>query len=141
MKKVLLLSLYLLMFVPLLTNGQATNASFTGLVTNEKNEPIPGATVQIKNESTGFTTGTQTQADGRYFLRQLPLGGPYVLTISSIGFATTQRNGFSLDQGSSVSVNVAIQEQATALDEIVVTGNAFADNVNSFGSVTQISAA
>jgi hypothetical protein len=141
MKKQLLIGIYLLLFIPLISWGQATNASFTGLVTNDKNEPVPGATVQIKNESTGFTTGTQSQADGRYFLRQLPLGGPYVVTISSIGFAAVQRKGYYLDQGSTVNIDVAIQEQATALDEVVVTGNAFVDNVTGFGAVTQISSA
>lgn len=140
MKRKLLIGLYLLLFLPLITRGQATNASFIGLITDSNKQPVPGATVQIKNESTGFTTGTQTQADGRYQFRQLPLGGPYLITVSSIGFSTIQRNGFFLDQGSNVNVSMEIQEQATALDEILVTGNAFLDNVNGFGAVTQISA-
>lgn len=129
-----------MLFNSLLSYGQATNASLTGLVTDEKNEPVPGVTVHIKNESTGFTTGTQTLADGRYFFRQLPLGGPYKVTLTSIGFATVERNGYYLDQGSTVNVNVSIQEQATALDEVVVVGNSFADNVIGFGAVTQIGA-
>jgi len=138
--KLKLLLLGLFVAVPLLTWAQATNASFTGTVTTGNNEAVPGATVQIKNESTGFITGTQTLADGRFFLRKLPLGGPYTVTISSISFATVSKGGYYLDQGSSVTIDFAIKEEATALDEIVITGNAFADNVNSFGAVTQIDA-
>lgn len=140
MKRILSTLLYLLAIVPTLCLAQATNASLTGLVTDDKTEPVPGANIQVKNESTGFTTGTQTQADGRFFLKQLPLGGPYSVTISSVGFATTKKNGYFLDQGSTVVINLTLQEVATALEEILVTGNSFADDVNSFGAVTQVNA-
>src|SRR3712207_6557193 len=56
--------------------AQSTDASISGLVKDENQQPVPGATVQVRNESTGFTGGTVTGVDGRFSFRQLPLGGP-----------------------------------------------------------------
>ena len=140
MKKILLVGICMLLLICQKSWGQATNAAFTGLITDNKSEPLPGATIQIKNESTGFLTGTQTQPDGRYFLKQLPLGGPYTLTVSSIGFATMMKSGYSLNQGSTITLNFTLQEEATQLQEIQVLGNSFAENVNGFGAVTQVNA-
>ncbi len=140
MKKILLVSICMLLLMFQKSWGQATNAAFTGLITDNKSEPLPGATIQIKNESTGFITGTQTQPDGRFFLKQLPLGGPYTLTVSSIGFATMKKSGYSLNQGSTITLNFELQEEATQLQEIQVLGNSFSENVNGFGAVTQVNA-
>ena len=116
MKKSLLLIVVCLILVASHKSwSQATNASFAGLITDNKSEPLPGATVQIRNESTGFLTGTQTQPDGKFYLKQLPLGGPYTITVSSVGFASTKKSGYSLHQGSTVTVNFELQEEATQL--------------------------
>src|SRR5688500_1454012 len=123
MKKILLVGICMLLLICQKSLAQATNAAFTGLITDNKSEPLPGATIQIKNESTGFLTGTQTQADGKYFLKQLPLGGPYTLTVSSIGFATMKKSGYSLNQGNTLTINFTLQEEATQLQEIQVLGN------------------
>lgn len=140
MKKKLLSSLCVVFFATLHCWSQATNASFTGMITDHKSEPLPGATISVKNESTGFITGTQSLSDGRFYLKQLPLGGPYTLTISSIGFATQRKTGYSLHQGSSITLNFQLQEEATQLQEIQILGNSFAGDVNGFGAVTQVNA-
>src|SRR5688572_28036565 len=120
--------------------SQATNASFAGLITDNKSEPLPGTTVQVRNESTGFLTGTQTQPDGKFYLKQLPLGGPYTITVTSVGFAATKKSGYSLYQGCTITINFELQEEATQLQEIEITGTSFAENTNGSGAVTQVSA-
>ncbi len=140
MKTKLHLSLCVVFIATLHCWGQATNASFTGTITDHQSEPLPGATIAVKNESTGFITGTQSLSDGRFYLKQLPLGGPYTVTISSIGFATQKKTGYTLHQGSSVALNFQLQEEATQLQEIQILGNSFADNVNGLGAVTQVNA-
>ena len=57
-------------------SGQGTQASITGTVTDNRGETLPGATVIVRNESTGFTAGTATNVNGEYTFRQLPLGSP-----------------------------------------------------------------
>ena len=46
--------------------AQNTTATVTGKVTDKQGEPIIGATITIKNESTGFTANSVTDIDGTY---------------------------------------------------------------------------
>ena len=66
--------------------AQSTDASISGKVTDEKGIAIPGASVVVRNESTGFRTVTSTNKEGGYALIQLPLGKPYTITVSYIGY-------------------------------------------------------
>ena len=45
-------------------SAQDYRAIVKGIVTDETGEGVIGATVQIKNESTGFTTGSITNESG-----------------------------------------------------------------------------
>ncbi len=120
--------------------AQSTNASFIGQVMDARNEPLPGATVQIRNEGTGFRTGTATGADGRFQLRQLPLGGPYTVTVTMVGFGTQKREGFMLNQGDQITVRFSLAEAANDLQEVSVKANRIIDQVNRFGASTAVTA-
>jgi hypothetical protein len=126
--------------LPCILLSQATNASFKGLISDTKGEALVGATVQVRNESTGFYTGTTTQLDGRYQLRQLPLGGPYTLTISYTGYAEQQLKGYNLNQGDVISVDIKLQEQTLELEAVEISANKLINDVNSFGAGTSVSA-
>jgi hypothetical protein len=133
---VLLVGIFLLTTV---ANAQSTDASFLGMITDDKGEPLPGVTIGIKNESTGFKTGTLTQADGRFQFRQLPLGGPYTVTASFVGYASKQSSELYLNQGSKVVVDFQLTESSTQLNEVIVTEK-FVDDVKSFGAATKVTA-
>lgn len=63
--------------LPALLFAQGTQAIITGTVVDNKGESVIGATIQVKNESTGFFTGSITNDKGEYTIKQLPLGSPY----------------------------------------------------------------
>ena len=44
--------------------AQTTQASISGVISDNKRQLLPGASVKVRNESTGFTTGTLTNAVG-----------------------------------------------------------------------------
>ncbi|MCU0449582.1 MAG: carboxypeptidase-like regulatory domain-containing protein, partial [Bernardetiaceae bacterium] len=121
-------------------SAQSTNASIVGVVNDAKGQPLPGATVQVRNEATGFRTGTATQPDGRYQLRQLPLGGPYTVTVSMIGFAGQKREGLQLNQSDQVNLKFDLQEESTELKEVVVQGDRLINQVQQFGASTSVTA-
>ena len=50
--------------------AQSTDASVTGTIRSLDNETLPGATVIIHDESTGFETGTITNVNGKYDIKQ-----------------------------------------------------------------------
>lgn len=122
------------------TSAQSTDASFAGTITDAKNEALPGVTIAVKNASTGFVTGTITQSDGRFQFKQLPLGGPYTVIASFVGYSNKQSNDLYLNQGSKVVVNFRLAESATELKEVVITSDKFVDDVRSFGAATKITA-
>ncbi|MGB5370291.1 MAG: SusC/RagA family TonB-linked outer membrane protein [Flavobacteriaceae bacterium] len=81
----------------------------TGMV-SDANGPLPGASVVVK----GTTTGTQTDFDGNYTINA---DGDATLVFSYIGFRTTE-----IAVGGQSTINVTLEEDAQALEEVVVTG-------------------
>ncbi|RYC69120.1 TonB-dependent receptor [Spirosoma sordidisoli] len=122
------------------TYGQTTDASITGLIKAADGQPLPGATITARNESTGFKTSTVSNVDGRFIIRQTPLGGPYTLTVSYVGFANQSRTGYRINQGDQLTVNFDLTENASELQEIRVTENALKNRVDRLGATTAITA-
>lgn len=131
----------LVIFAALPTWAQSTNASFIGTIQDEKGQPLPGVTIQVRNESTGFRTATATQTDGRYQLRQLPLGGPYTVTVSMVGYATQKREGLELNQGDQVTVKFDLKEDTQQLQEVTIKADRLINQVQQFGASTSVNAA
>ncbi len=73
--------------------------------------PLPGASVVVK----GTTNGAQTDFDGNYSLTDVPADG--TLLISYIGFATQ-----AVLVDGQTTVDVTLQEDAQALDEVIIVG-------------------
>jgi TonB-linked SusC/RagA family outer membrane protein len=108
MKKRLLQLLFLLT----LASASAYAQTVTGTVTAAGDgTPVPGVSVLLK----GSSTGTTTNSEGKF---SLSLTDPQnsVLVISFIGFATQE-----VTVGNQTSLSVVLKEDATELNEVVVT--------------------
>lgn len=105
--------------------GQGTDATIFGKVSDEKGEFVPGVTIRVKNESTGFQTGTVTNVNGEYQLQQLPLGKPYTITVSFVGYQTLKFSDYVLNQGDRLKVDAKLQSANTQLQEVIVSANSF----------------
>lgn len=101
--------------------------SVTGTVLDNLGAPLPGANIIEK----GTTNGTQTDFDGNYSINVND--GSVVLVFSYIGFSTKEVavNGQS-------SINVTLDENASALDEIVVVGYGTQKKSDLTGAVTSL---
>jgi len=120
--------------------AQTTQASISGIVTDEQKKPIPGASVQIRNNATGFTTRTSTNAQGEYTFKELPLGGPYIVKAVYIGFGDQTRSGYMLNQGDAVKITINMQEASQNLEAVEVVASGLRNKVKNFGASTEISA-
>ncbi|RFS22506.1 TonB-dependent receptor [Chitinophaga silvatica] len=118
----LLVSLFVIAFYNN-ADAQVTTAVISGKVSDPGGQAIPGVTVVLVNTSTGARSGVQTNTDGRYILPNLNPGGPYTITVSFIGYKKETKSDVNLPLGSS-TYNFKLQEESTALSEVVVTGNA-----------------
>ncbi|MDR1762390.1 MAG: SusC/RagA family TonB-linked outer membrane protein [Dysgonamonadaceae bacterium] len=82
-----------------------------GTVVDSNNEPLIGASVSVKENG---SIGTATDVDGNFTLR-VPNSG-VTLQISYLGFTTRTM------KASEVRGKIVLQEDATQLEEVVVTG-------------------
>ncbi len=89
--------------------NRATN-EVRGVVLDEYNNPLPGATVIVK----GTTIGTSTDFDGKYSLT-IP-NNESSLTFSFIGFISQTK------PIQSEVMNIMLEEDSATLDEVVVVG-------------------
>ena len=102
-----LLIIAMAIFVCALAHAQGVNVS--GKVTSATDgEPITGASVVEK----GTTRGTVTDIDGNF---KLEVNSGATLVISYLGFKT-------LEVKATPSMNIALEENAKSLNEVVVTG-------------------
>ncbi|NKI28396.1 SusC/RagA family TonB-linked outer membrane protein [Arenibacter sp. 6A1] len=101
-----ILTLFLALVVQL---SFAQEKTISGTVTDQDNLPLPGVNILVK----GTTTGTQTDFDGNYTIRGA-VGQTLVFTY--VGQKTV-----SMPIGSGNIINLSMQEDAQALEEVVVT--------------------
>src|SRR5215471_14053783 len=105
------LRLNILLLFLLLTRtifSQETTATFSGLVTDAKKQPVAGASIMIKHEPTGYQTGTQTNNKGIFVIPNLRPGGPYTVTVSYLGEEKKQEN-VNLVLGNNPDFNVDLK--------------------------------
>lgn len=110
-----------MIFVTLASYAQGvTGASFFGLVTDQEDKPLAGATVVAKHLPSGSVYGVITRDDGRYNLPQVRIGGPYTVTVTYIGFKAREQNEISLSLGQNFQLNVKMEEENVTLNEVVI---------------------
>ncbi len=120
--------------------AQTNQASIAGIISETNKGPLPGATVLVRNESTGFSTGTVTNVKGEYLFKELPLGGPYTIKVTFIGFGEQKRTGYMLNQGDAIRINLPMQEDNQTLEVVDVVASGLKNKVENFGAATAISA-
>ena len=120
------LTITLLLFFQGVT-GQDKNVS--GVVTDDTGSPLPGVNVVEK----GTSNGTSTDFDGNY---AISVDANATLVFSSLGYKTKEVgvNGRS-------TVNTSIAEDASELDEVVVTALGIRKETKALGySLTEVDA-
>lgn len=117
--------------------GQGTNARISGTIVSNSGEALIGATIIIVNSSNGFSTGTITDLDGKFELRELPLGGPYTVRASYTGFQDIEQTGLTLGLGDHAKLDFTLNE-GTELQTIVVTANNLKSRTDRMGSAVAI---
>lgn len=118
--------LYLLILAPI--SMAAQNRTVSGTVT-EKSSGLPavGASVMVK----GSRTGTITQIDGTYSLDGV--SDQATLVFSSIGFKSME-----MAIGGRSVINVALEDDATLLEDVVVIGYGTARSKDLTGAISTV---
>ena len=120
--------------------AQITTSSMSGLVTmgDANGETVIGATVQAVHEPSGTRYAAVTNVDGRFSIQGMRTGGPYAVTVSYIGYQSKIIRGIQLELGETYDLKVWIEEEASELAEVVISGKASKFAVEKTGASTNI---
>ena len=99
-----------LAFLMLSTSLAFSQDSISGIVSDESNNPIPGATIVVQ----GSNVGVVTDFNGNY---QINASAGDQLTFSSLGFSSQ-----TITVGNQTQINITLSESIDILDEVVVSG-------------------
>lgn len=100
----------------------------TGRVTDEQNNPIPGANVIIK----GTTLGTSTDSDGKFSI--VVPDENAVLVVTFIGYLSTE-----VPVGAQTEINIVLKPDVKQLSEIVVVGYGTQKRASVTGAISSVS--
>jgi hypothetical protein len=118
MKKTLL-SLTLILGVSLSAYAQETTSEIQGTVSTGK-EMLAGATITATHAPSGTVYKTTTRQDGRYNLPNLKIGGPYVLSVSYVGYQPAAENDITLALGQVFKQNFNLVVKSATLKDVIV---------------------
>ena len=120
LKKLLLLTMmFALSFV---AKAQETTSEIQGNVLASKHG-LAGATVTAIHLPSGTKYSTTSRTDGRYNLPNLKIGGPYVVTVSYVGYKSEAQSDITLVLGQTFKANFVLDDKVTELKEVVVRAN------------------
>ncbi|MFD0941662.1 TonB-dependent receptor [Pedobacter boryungensis] len=146
MKKSLLLKVVVIVFAFVgftsVANAQITTSSMTGTIKDSK-ESLPGASVKATHTPTGTVYGVITNADGRYTIGNMRVGGPYTIEVSFVGYKPQRFDDVYLKLGEPFVLNVTLSDNSSTLAtvNIIGTGTNAILNSNKSGANTVVSRA
>jgi hypothetical protein len=91
-----------------------TTASITGVVRDAQGGVVPGATVVAVHQPSGTSYEGVSQADGRFFIPGMRVGGPYKVTASLSGFTPESKDNVTLSLGVTQDVDFSLQVAAVS---------------------------
>jgi len=133
----LLVAIATLAFAPMAL-AQTTTGNIAGTVSSS-GEVLPGVTIEAVHVPTGTRYVAASGANGRYFIPNARVGGPYKVTASLDGFRPFEATNVGVPLGATAEVSVNM-ELSTVSEAITVTATANeVINPNRTGSASAVS--
>lgn len=112
--------------------SQPNDGRITGRITDDKGEPLPGASVRIEE----LKRGGASDVNGRFNIAAP--AGTYTLQITYISYETKKMSGVRVREGSTTTLNVTMKAASGSLNEVVVVGYGTQKRENLTGAVDQV---
>ena len=105
------------------SKAQVTTAGIAGMIRDDENKPLPGATIKAVHMPSGSTYGTATQDNGHFNIQGMRAGGPYTIEIFFTGFASQKVEEVTLVLGENYILNARLGQSTVEIKGVDVTGN------------------
>lgn len=100
--------------------AQTTTSNIKGTVKSSNNEFLPGATILAVHTPSGTKYSTVSNADGRFSMLNMRIGGPYKVTATFLGYQTQEITSVSLELGKTSALEFVLVSESQSLTEVVV---------------------
>lgn len=110
--------LLLMLLLQVALRAVAQTGEITGIVTDDKGEPIINATVQVLDGKTE-KGGAATDFDGLYVIKPLD-AGHYSVKVTYIGFKDNITTNVLVAAGNTTTVNIKMTPSSTSIKEVTV---------------------
>ncbi|MDF7810164.1 TonB-dependent receptor [Hymenobacter sp. YC55] len=100
----------------------ATTSAMNGIITDQSGAGLPGATVIAVHIPTNTQYIAPTNAEGRYNIQNMRVGGPYTVRATFIGYQDATQQGVFLTLGQNLRLDIRLTDATQQLNEVVVTG-------------------
>ncbi len=124
MKKAALMMVVFLM-TSLLGFSQITTSTISGVVKDQKGEPIPGVTIHATHNPTGTNYYSVTNTKGAFVIPAVRVGGPYTIHATFVGLRKGELKDINTSLGLTENVEFVLIEETTQLKEVVVSANKY----------------
>jgi hypothetical protein len=137
MKKIITLLFFVLSLHSMM--GQTTTSSIKGVVKNATGESVAGASILAIHTPTGTKYSSISNAEGRFSILNMRVGGPYKVAVTFIGSRKEEFNEVYLDLGKTFNLDVVLADESLALEEVkIVSSNNKIFQSNKTGAETTI---
>lgn len=96
-----------------MVSAQVTTSGMRGTVKDEKNEIMPGAVITAVHVPSGTKYSTVATENGYFSLQGMRPGGPYTITVSSLGSTEKTYNNITLALGDDYVLNAKLSEEGS----------------------------
>ena len=135
-----LMSAFVALVFSVTSFAQITTSSLGGQITESSGAPAVGVAVVATHQPSGTVYGAVTNAEGRYAIQGMRVGGPYSVEISCLGFQTVTYTDIVLQLGEQYALNSAIQESSELIAEALVIASPVSKfSTEKTGAATNIS--
>ncbi|HJU39169.1 MAG TPA: TonB-dependent receptor [Tahibacter sp.] len=104
--------------------AQNTSAAMSGRVTDASGKPVAGATVDIIHVPSNTTKQVTTDAEGRFNVRGLRVGGPFIVDAEKSGLSKAERKDVYLKLAEDTTIDLTMGADAATLEAVEVTATA-----------------
>jgi hypothetical protein len=101
--------------------AQVTTSSMNGVVTDNNNEPLVGATITATHQPTGTRYVTISRSNGAYNIQDMRPGGPYLVEITFVGFDAQKFNDVYLKLAEAYLLDVKMAKPGAVLENVTIT--------------------
>ena len=140
MLKRILFSLAMVFIANSFLSAQITTSSISGIVTSSTGEALVGASIIATHQPSGSRYATVSHSGGEYSIKNMRVGGPYLIQISFVGFDMERVDEVYLKLAENFIVNSTLGKAVGTLENVIVTTGRRNPILNSgrTGAVTNI---